>query len=191
MTVLFQLRARAAGRALWFGCLLACVLAAWSLTAFAQAARPLDYQVKAQYLPNLGRYVEWTTRAKPGPEEPFEICILGQDPFGSALEAALQGENINGAPLAAKRLTRVQDATTCRVLYISNSEQGKLDSIMGTLGTSSVLTVSDIPDFVRRGGMIQFVLEGSYVRFEVNLSAAERAGLKLSSQLLKLARAVR
>jgi hypothetical protein len=151
-----------------------------------------EYQVKAAYLTGLGRYVEkWSTRANPSPDEPFDLCVLGQDPFGSALDDAVKGEKIGGAPLAAKRISRPQDALGCRVLFIGSTEESQLSAVIAVLGTAPVLTVADLPDFVKRGGMVQFILDGNHVHFEINIAAAQRAGLKLSSELLKVARAVR
>jgi hypothetical protein len=86
-----------------------------------------------------------------------------------------------------RRVAKPQDALSCRVLFISSSEQSRLKEILAALDETSVLTVSDMPQFTRRGGMIQFVVEANRVRFEVNLTSAERAGLILSSQLLKVA----
>jgi hypothetical protein len=117
--------------------------------------------------------------------------VLGQDPFGRALDAAIAGENIGGEALAARRLTRAQDALTCRILFISSSEEGQFPAIMAVLGTAPVLTVADVPDFIKRGGMVQFVLDNNKVKFEINIAVAQRAGLKLSSALLNLARVVR
>jgi hypothetical protein len=157
----------------------------------AQDVKPTEYQVKAAYLANLGRFVEqWSARPRPSPDETFDLCVLGQDPFGSTLDAALKGEKIGGSPLAAKRIARPQDAPGCRVLFISSSEGDQLNEIMAALGTAPVLTVADIPDFVKRGGMVQFVLDGNHVRFEINIAASQRSGLKLSSELLKVARLV-
>jgi hypothetical protein len=155
------------------------------------AAYP-EYQVKAAYLTGLGRYVEkWSTRANPSPDEPFDLCVLGQDPFGTLLDEAVRGEKIGGAPLEAKRIARPQDALVCRVLFIGSTEESQLNAVLAAIGTAPVLTVADLPDFVKRGGMIQFVLDGNHVHFEINIAAAQRAGLKLSSELLKVARAVR
>lgn len=160
--------------------------------AAAQNAKPTDYQVKAAYLSRLGRFVEsWGGRNKPSPEQTFSICTLGQDPFGSALNAAIGGENLEGAPIVAKRLERAQDATGCQVLFISSSEESQLASILSALAGAPVLTVSDMSDFVKRGGIVQFVLDANRVRFDINVAAAGRAGLTLSSELLKIARLVR
>jgi hypothetical protein len=168
----------------------ACLLAA--SVAGAQDVRPTEYQLKAAYLTEFGRFVEqWSSRARPSPDDSFDICVLGQDPMGSALDAAVRNEKIGGAPLATKRISRPQDALGCRVLFIGSSEDGQLSAILAALGTAPVLTVADLPDFVKRGGMIQFVLDENRVRFEINLAASQHAGLTLSSELLKLARVVR
>jgi YfiR/HmsC-like len=150
--------------------------------------KPTEYQVKAAYLSNFGRFVEW--RARVG-NEPFKVCVLGPDPFGPALDATVSGESIDHAPVEAKRIAGAQEAGSCRILFISSAEDTQLRAILTALDKTSVLTVSDIPQFAKRGGMIQFILIGNRVRFEVNLDAAQRAGLSLSSELLKLATTVR
>jgi hypothetical protein len=157
----------------------------------AQAPKPTEYQVKAAYLLNFGRFIEWPAKTGATPEEPFQVCVLGQDPFGPILDAALAGETINHAPLAAKRIAKPQDASVCRILFISASEEHSLKSILPALDKTAVLTVSDIAQFTRQGGMIQFVLSGNRVRFDVNLVAVRAAGLNLSSELLKLALSVK
>jgi hypothetical protein len=173
-------------------CVAACLFA--SLTAAGQTPgatpKPTEYEVEAAYLSNFGRFVEWPRTAVPA-NEPFLVCVLGPDPFGPILDGALKGEGINGAQMAARRVTGPEEAATCRVLFVSASKDAQLKDILAALGTSSILTVSDMAGFTRRGGMIQFVLEGDRVRFEINIAAAKRAGLNLSSQLLKLAVAVR
>lgn len=172
--------------------MLAIALLAGALPLRAQEVKPTDYQVKAAYLSNLGRFVEaWGSRPKPSPEESFNICVLGQDPFGPGLDAAVKGESIGGVPVLARRVARAQEAQDCQVLFIAASEEDQLPAILSELGNAPILTVADIPDFVKRGGMIQFVLDGNRVRFEINVAVAGRAGLTLSSELLKLARVVR
>jgi hypothetical protein len=156
----------------------------------AQVPRPTEYEVKAAYLSHFGGFVEWPARAS-APTDPFYICVLGQDPFGPLLEAALKDETVGGAPMAARRLSGVEEAAGCRILFVSASKEPQLSATLAALGKSNILTVSDISDFTRRGGMIQFVLEGNRVRFEINLAAAQRAGLTLSSELLKVAVAIR
>jgi YfiR/HmsC-like len=157
----------------------------------AQVQKPTEYEVQAAYLSNFGRFVEWPVRAGASERDPFYICVLGQDPFGPLLDAALKGETIGGAPMVAKRVAGVADAANCRIVYVNPSKDTQLRPLLAALARSNVLTVGDIFDFTRQGGMIQFVLDGNRVRFEINLAAAQRAGLNLSSQLLKVAVAVR
>ncbi len=153
----------------------------------AQTPKITEYQVKAAYLANFGRFVEWPGSATAAKSESFNICVLGRDPFGADLDAALAGETIGGAHMLAKRISRPQDAVDCRILFISSSEVSQWKEISAALKALSVLTVSDMPEFARRGGIIQFLLDGNRVRFDINLAATERAGLNLSSELLKLA----
>ncbi len=155
----------------------------------AQQSRPEEYQVKAVYLYNFGRFVEWPAAA--GNDESLTICILGHDPFGAVLDATLSGEAIGNLKLAAKRIPTLRDATSCRILFISSSEASRIREILARVEKSPVLTVSDMPGFTANGGMIQFVLKENKVRFEVNLAAAEKAGLSFSSQLLKVATDIR
>ncbi len=103
----------------------------------------------------------------------------------------MKGEDINGSPMTAKRIAHAQDASTCRVLFISSSEQSQMSAVLATVGAMPVLTVSDTPDFLKQGGVIQFILDAERVKFEISLVSAGRAGLVLSSDLLKVARGVR
>jgi hypothetical protein len=157
----------------------------------AQQPKVSEYQMKAIYLYNFGRFVQWPPNATAAKSDSFSICVLGQDPFGPSLGSTLAGEKLDGKPLAMKRIATPRDAGECRILFISSTEENHLKEILMSLDDSSVLTVSDMPAFSRRGGMIQFVLEGDKVRFEINLTRAETAKLTLSSELLKVATTVR
>jgi hypothetical protein len=157
----------------------------------AQQPKASEYLVKATYLYNFGRFVQWPPTAVAAQGDSFPICVIGQDPFGAALDTILAGEAIDGKSVVARRVTKAQDAVNCRVLYISPSEDSRLKELLVALDKAGVLTVSDIPQFSQRGGMIQFVTVGNKIRFEVNLTSAEDAGLTLSSDLLKVAAAVR
>lgn len=168
---------------------------AWALVAApglgAQASKPTEYQVKAAYLYNFGRFIEWPAKGAAAKRDSFAICVLGRDPFGYVLDATVARETIDGMSVVAKRILRPQEAGDCRILFISSSEEAQLKEILAGVDKTGVLTVSDTPRFSRRGGMVEFVLQDNRVRFEVNLTAAEQAGLTLSSQLLKLAVSVR
>jgi hypothetical protein len=158
-------------------------------TTHAQSS-PTEYQVKAAYLYNFAKFVEWPARVASS-ESSFNICVLGRDPFDSTFGTAIAGESIKGKNVVVKRIPRAQDGAGCHILFISSSEDARLKEILAMLDKTSVLTVSDMPQFTQRGGMIQFVTEANRVRFEVNLTSAERTGLTLSSQLLKVAIGVR
>jgi uncharacterized protein DUF4154 len=157
----------------------------------AQQPKASEFQVKAAYLYNFGRFVQWPDGGGGNRTDSFEICVLGTDPFGQALDATLAGGTIGGKSVAAKRIARPQDVDSCRILFISSSEENHLKEDLAALDKTGVLTVSDIPRFSERGGMIGFTLEGNRVRFDVNLDSAQGAGLTLSSELLKVATSVR
>lgn len=167
-------------------------LASIAMPAAFARSQPTQRDVEAAYLYQFGNFVQWPPR-KANLDLPatFSVCVLGEDPFGSVLEKTLSGARLNGLPMAARRIASVRDASRCEILFISNSHAGDLDADLAAVRDTPVLTVSDIPDFVSRGGMIQFLLIDNRVRFEINLSSAQRAGLRLSSQLLKVAVAVR
>ncbi len=153
-------------------------------------ANPLthtEYEVKAAYLYNFGRFVEWPPKSANSQASEFSICVLGRDPFGPALDATVSGEKIDGKSVVAKRISGAEEAAGCRVLYIATAKSGQMKGILAALGNSSVLTVSDMPNFVEDGGMVGFVMADEHVRFEINLTAAHHAGLNLSSELLKVA----
>jgi hypothetical protein len=171
------------------GTWLTCLLLLYSLLAApAQAepeTKPTQYEVEAAYLFDFGKFVAWPPGAQS--ESTFLICILGQDPFGPVLDRTIAGETLKGRPVQDKRIARPEDASGCSILYISSSEFGRLSKILSVIQEAPVLTVSDIPDFVQQGGMIQFVLRDGRVRFEVNLAPTQSHGLSMSSELLKVA----
>jgi hypothetical protein len=152
-------------------------------------ARPSEYQVKAAYLFNFGQFVQWRTPINLS--DTYPICVLGRDPFGPVLDHVLAGGTIDGRRTVVRRIGQSKDAPGCRIVFISDSEASQLPQTIAGLNTWRVLTVSDLPDFTRRGGMIQFVSSSDRVRFEVNLASAEDAGIVLSAELLKVAVLVR
>lgn len=149
-----------------------------------------EYELKAAIFYNLTRFVEWPDSAFPGPRAPIVVCILGRDPFGDSLASRAPKQTGNGRPAMIHRIQHDKDVRDCHVLYISSSERKNLANILSTLKGCSVLTVGEIAQFAARGGMIQFGLQDKQVRFDINLDAASRVGLKISSRLLVLARIV-
>jgi YfiR/HmsC-like len=152
----------------------------------AQVTRPTDAEVKAAYLYSFGKFVTWPPdRAVAG--NPFEICIVGKDPFGKVLDRTVAGERIGGRTIAIRRLPQVQQAGSCSILFVSSSEEGRLPTILDSAHRFHLLTVSDLKHFAERGGVIGLVVQQDRVRFEVNRAAAERCHIQLSSELLKVA----
>ena len=153
----------------------------------AASAPATEFEVKAAFLCSFAEFVEWPS-LKPG--DPVTIAILGDDPFGSLLEATAKSRALQTKPLLMRRVATVRDALDSQIVYVSASERRNLPEILRTLAGTSILTVSDVENFARQGGIIGFTIEQRRVRFEINAEAAERGGLRISSRLLKLARIV-
>lgn len=149
-----------------------------------------EYQIKAVFLYNFLQFVDWPVDALPREGEPIRIAVLGNSPFGTALEDAVRGETIAGHPLVVVKAERFDQLGHCQLLYVCKSEESRLDDIFARLGDRPMLTVSDLEGFARHGGVIAFYPEGRKVRFEINTAVAGRLGLRLSSQLLSLGRII-
>lgn len=154
--------------------------------AQSQQPHPTESQVKAAYLYNFGKFVRWP-EDNSSSANTFEICVLGKDPFASVLDATVANENLERKAIRVRRVSNMPDAGGCNILFISLSEEGRLKFILAATQSLSVLTVSEISHFADRGGDIGFVMQEDKIRFEVNLGAAQRSHLKLSSELLKVA----
>jgi len=169
---------------------------AFSLTANSLPAPGLsstDYRIEAEDLHHFAEFVEWPASAnavKDAAKTGINFCVLGQDPFGISLDASILGHPIGDRQTAVVRAKRLEDLGECDVLFVSPSEAKRQSRILNQLGHSSVLTVGETSDFAASGGIIQFVQEGGRVDFLINVDAANRAGLKIRSALLALARIV-
>ncbi len=170
--------------------LLAGILTLSPPLAAAQQNRSGEYELKAAFLYNFTRFVEWPTGTYADLQAPTVLCILGQDPFGSALTRAIAGKTSNGRPLLIRRLQPKEATRGCHVLYISSSERKSIPQIFGAVKGSNALTVGETDQFAAHGGVIQLILQDKQVRFEINVDAASQEGLKISSKLLALARIV-
>lgn len=142
---------------------------------------PLEYQVKAAYLYNFVKYVEW-----PEPVTgPILICVAGQNPFGTVLEELIRNERVRGVPLRTEVIPGPIDE--CNVVFTPRTS--KIQAYLKAAAGTPTLTVGETDRFIEQGGMINFFLvDGKIVRFEINRTAAERAKLRISSSLLRLAR---
>lgn len=152
----------------------------------AAQQQPLEYQVKAAFLLNFTKFVEWPTDEFADPESPISICILGEDPFGAAIDEIVEGEIVGTRKLAVHRVASPQKE--CQVLFVSRSEKD-LAKILTAVGPG-VLTVGEGESFLRDGGIISFVIENRRVRFNISQTAARNARLRLSSKLLSVAKMV-
>lgn len=171
------------------------LLVAAALTAEAplraQSSKSMgEYEIKAAFLYNFARYVEWPAGSLPGGSDAFVVTVLGEDPFGDALDAILRDRTIHDRRLTVRRVARVEDVGESQILFISRSESEDLPRILQRLETAPILTVGETALFAERGGMIGFRRDGERIGFDINVSSTERAGLRVSSQLLKLARIV-
>jgi YfiR/HmsC-like len=175
---------------------LALVFAAWIVASgvtsvFPQTEQAPEYQIKAAFLYNFAKFVEWPPAVSPGANDPMEICVIGEDPFGNTLNQSIEGKTVSGHKLMIRRLKPAQDMKGCQVAFISSSEKNHLPSLLESLNGGGVLTVGETEGFAALGGVINFTMENDKVHFEINLDAAGRAGLKISSKLLLLARIVK
>ena len=151
---------------------------------------PTEYQVKAAYLFNFLKFVEWPGDPLADTHGRWVIGIVGDNPFGDELTQIVSGKTIQGHELLVRRFQPGEDLRACHVLFISASEKKRLPSVLATLSGSSVLTVGDMDHFIESGGMIQFVMEEKRVRFAIDVGTSSQARLKVSSKLLSLARTV-
>jgi uncharacterized protein DUF4154 len=158
--------------------------------ARAQGGPPTEYQVKAAFLYNIGKFVEWPQPAFPDSVAPFVIGILGKDPFGAEIDRAIAGKTLQGRPVRLQRFTDVRGIVRCHILFVSSSERERLPAVFQAIAGWPVLVVGESEEFLAAGGSVAFVVEERKVRFDIDLTAAEGAGLKISSRLLKLARNV-
>ena len=166
-----------------------CVLLVAS-AALAEQSAFSEYQVKAAFLYNFAKFIEWPEKALGASNEPIVVAVLGDDPFGEILDQTLAGKTVGGHPLSVKRFSRSTDLERCHILFVADSEAGRAAEILARIDASPTLTVGEAARFAERGGMIGFAIEERRVRFDVNLKAVRAAGLNPSSQLLKVARKV-
>jgi hypothetical protein len=149
-----------------------------------------EYAVKGAFLTKFAMFVEWPEKTFEHKGAPLIIGILGEDPFGPSFEAALAKEAAGGRTFVLKRFKSASEAAGCQILFVGASEKERLPQILDAVRGRPVLTVADHEGFAHRGGMINFIMDGGKVRFEVNAAAVEAGGLKMSAKLLQVARAV-
>ncbi len=168
----------------------------WAPETFAQVPDSSDsseYLIKAGFIYNFAKFVEWPAAAFAQPDSPIVIGILGTDPFGSLIDRIVENKKIGARGFVVKRLkwgTDLKDLKECKILFVGASEKAHLDDLVQIVKSLPILTVGETPGFAERGGVIRFVLEDNRVRFEINVEAARQADLTISSRLLTLAKII-
>jgi hypothetical protein len=175
------------GRRPWLGLV---ILSATLGFRSPQEPQPLEYRVKAAYLLNFTRYVEWPAGAFASPQAPIVLCTLGQDPFGDQLERTVAGRTSQGRPIALREVDGATTARGCHVVFLTYEEWRRRPDVLPALRGRGALVVGETQEFAVDGGGISFVTVDQTIRFAVNLSAAGAEGLRVSSRMLALAMTV-
>ena len=167
-----------------------CLVGLVAAVTTATAADLGEYQVKAGFLFNFAKFTEWPDSTWSSRDVHLNLCIVGRDPFGGAVLAAFESRSIGNRVFHSRLGVNPGDLGECQLLFIAGSEERNLQAILRNVGARPILTISDIDGFVEAGGMIGLLTLNDRIHFDVNLAACQRASLKPSSQMLKLARQV-
>jgi len=170
-------------------------LVATALFATASAAAPTptfneEYQLKAVFLFNFLQFVDWPANSFADAHSPFYVCVLGDDPFGPALDEVMAGERLDGRPITIERHEDVTDTAHCHLVFIAQDSAARLKRSLAALQDKSILTVSDTENFANEGGVIELEVQNNRIKLLVNLQAANEAQLRVSSKLLRKAQIV-
>ena len=166
-----------------------CVLASL-LSARAQETVSAEYQSKANFIAQFPNFIEWPETAFASPQAPFNVCVLGDYPFGTALAEATRRETFHNRKMGVRRARGIADVRGCQILFVSRSESSRYQPVLAAVHNAGVLTVGETPEFLGAGGAVSFSYDQRGLQFEVNLSATKDARLAMSSRLLSLARRV-
>lgn len=150
----------------------------------------VEYQVKAAFLFNFAKFVDWPPETFQSEKAPITLCVFRQDPFGGALDEIIRGKTINSREVLARRINELPDLKACQLVFVSAKEDKLLSEILDSLGGASALVVGESEGFAERGGAVQFFLEDHKLRFAVNVDTVQRTRLIVSAKLLALARIV-
>ncbi|CAN5583936.1 hypothetical protein BH23ACI1_BH23ACI1_12630 [soil metagenome] len=174
-------------RSLAIACL-AVLAGTTTLARPAVAQDTLEHEIRAAFIYNFTRFIDWPPAAVP-PDE-FRICVVGDPRFATALDGMIAGEAVQGRPIVRRDPATPDEARACQILYVSRQEPERGARTLTAVRHLPVLTVGDAPRFLEQGGAVRFLLEEGRVRFDVDMSAVDRAGLTMTSKLLRVARRV-
>lgn len=158
--------------------------------AMSATAGPDEAEIKAAFVYNFAKFVEWPPASFSRPDAGLDLCINGHDNVEAELRQ-LEGREAQGRRLHLRAVNTVAELDGCHVLYVARGDSGAQGALLQALSSLPVLTVADRRDFARQGGVITLFVEGNRVQFSVNLAEAQSRGLKFSARLLQLARAPR
>ena len=178
-------------RHVWLLALLAA--GCWSSGPAAAQQPPVssECEAKAGFLLNFLKYVEWPSSTGSDTNAPLQICLIGEDRFGTSLSSLMKSKTIDGRTVVLEHCDGESAWRHCRLLFVSGGENRRVEEILAAVKDLPVLTVGETDDFLEKGGMISLVMRDKTVRLEINLVAAEAAGLKISSRLLAVADVVK
>ncbi len=143
-------------------------------------------EVKATFLLTITKFTTWPDKAGTDTQTPFTIGVLGDDPFGGALDSIMRGQTVSGRKVAIKRSSKPEALDGCRILFISRSETPRIADIIKATRRDGTIVISDIDQFTKLGGMVGLSTGASKLRFHINVSEAQRARLNFSSRILTL-----
>ncbi|MCK7484647.1 MAG: YfiR family protein [Bacillus subtilis] len=147
--------------------------------------------MKAAYVEKFARFVEWPPESSVmNATSPFVIAVIGKNPFNGQLEKTLSGTKINGKTIQVRSVTAPEEIGDSQILFISKSESAKIPDILSVLGNRPILTIGDTDGYCQKGIMINMYIEDEMIRFEINVEALKKTGIRVSSKVLKLARIV-
>ncbi len=169
---------------------IALALLFFSLPLSAQNSTAPEYLAKANYLANFPSFVEWPPEALPPGKAPFLVCVFGGFPFGTSLAEATRGAMVRDRRLEIRWVHKPQELSACQIVFVSRSEKKRYNVALDAVGGHAVLTVGETPEFLDAGGIVSFSGQPGAIQFDVNLDAAKKAQLKISSRLLALARRI-
>jgi hypothetical protein len=152
-----------------------------STPAFSEAS---EYQLKARFLFNFTHFVTWPESAFKGPDSPFQICVVGRDPFGHFLDDTVTSERVGQHPIIVHRIQHLKSTVACHMIFLSKDSPFTEEQVLSTVRDHPVLLTGETPEFARKGGTIAFLIEDRRIRLQVNLRAAREAKLQISSKLL-------
>lgn len=168
-------------------CIIFFILVYTPFPIHAQAPLNKEYQVKAAFLLNFTRFIQWPSSSFTTEQSPIIIGILGANPFGNYLNEIIADEKVNQHPLIVQQYKSINDMKSCHILFVNKLETEYLAQLAGILKGKDILTVSDAPNFLRQGGMILFFNKSNKIQFQINLDAVKTTKLDISSKLLRLA----